>query len=245
MHGGQVLMTTYFKSMGGQQYRHCVQRGRVPIASVVRALIQRLACLSLLLTCSITNAVALDLSLPKDILEEGRQHRLPERGALMGGALGGESDSPAVALYRDNVKETIKRRLKGAFPKDSAGRVICGEASYAMTLRSEGSIDGLEVIPVRRDAESSGTLESYFEQPTNGHLNKGSAKHVQNVATGEEELSVFARTIAELLRGIAPYPAWSRLKTASSGQNGIQSQVPLVLVTGNIGVKCSEWKVNQ
>ena len=244
MQGRQVLTTTYVRSVGGRQDSTCGQRRGAPIASVARALMLRMVCLSLLLPCSITNVTALDLSLPKDILGEGRQRPI-ERGELMGEALGSERNSPAVSLYTDNVKETIKRRLHGAFPRDGVGRVICGEASYAMMLRTDGSIDRLEVVPVRRGVESSGTLETYFVQPTPGYRNAGSARYTQPVATDEEALGVFAQTIADLLRSIAPYPARSKLETVPSGQKGIQSQAPLVLITGSIGVKCSEWKVNQ
>lgn len=235
-------MVSDLYSAGVSFTRACAMTG---LASIARVLVLRIASLPVLLACSIGNVAALDLNLPKDVFGEGRLHPMPERGALGGEAFGREGNPPVVSLYTDNVKETIKRRLKGTFPRDGAGRVICGEASYAMTLRTDGLIDRLEVVPVRRGVDSSGTLESYFVQSRHGYRNEGSARHSQSVATDEKDLSMFAQTIAELLRSIAPYPARSKLEAVPSGQNGIQSQAPLVLITGNIGVKCSEWKVNQ
>ncbi|MFA5083277.1 MAG: hypothetical protein WC474_12070 [Hydrogenophilaceae bacterium] len=206
------------------------------------ALILRIACLPFFLFCSIANVAALDLSLPKELVGDGQLLPMPRQGAIMGAQNRREGHSPAVSLYTDNVKQTIKRRLRDSFPRDSAGRVICGEASYAMTLRPDGSIDRLEVVPIRPHVEPSSNLESYFVQPTPGYRNAGSAKYSRPVATEKEELQAFAQRISELLRGIAPYAAQPELESMPDGQNGLQSQVPLVLVSGNIGVECHMWK---
>lgn len=200
--------------------------------------LMRAGCLSWLLACSIASAAGLDLSLSQDILDEGRQPPLGEE-------LDREGNSPELSLYANNVKETIKRRTQGAFPRDGARRVICGEVSYAMTLRADGSIERLDVVPVRRNADSSGSLESYFVQSTFAHRHEGAAKYTQTIETDAENLHVFAQAIADLLRSIAPYPARPQLQTSPSGQSGIQSRPKPVLITGGIGVKCTGWDANQ
>lgn len=230
--------TPHFRSVEDQQCGPCGQR-RGSIIPVAKTLIPRMVCLALLLPCSITDAAALDLSLPKDLAGEDRLHPMPEQGDRR------EGQSAAMSLYTDNVKETIKRRLRDSFPRDSVGRVICGEASYAMTLRPDGSIDRLEVVPARQEVESSGDLESYFVQPTPAFRNAGSAKYSRPVATDKEDLRVFAQTIAALLRGIAPFAAQPKPENVPNGQNGLQYQVPLALVSGSIGVKCRHWEVSQ
>lgn len=215
-----------------------------PSAKFAILLLPRVACSSLLLACLITSATALDLSLPRDILDEGRRPP-PERGALMGEEFGSEGNPPEVSLYTHNVKETIKRRMQGAFPKDGAGRVICGEASYAMTLRADGSIDRLEVIPVRPSTGASGSLESFFVQPTAAYRNAGNAQHRQRVETDEENLEAFAQAIADRLHSIAPYPARLQRETTPPGPNDVQPPAKLVLIAGSIGVKCTGWEVGR
>lgn len=206
-------------------------------------LLSRPACSFFLLACLTTGASALDLSVPKDILDEGGRPP-PERAALMGEESGSEGNPPEVSLYTHNVKEIIKRRMQ-AFPRDSAGRAICGEARYAMVLKPDGSIDRLEVIPVRPGADASGSLETFFVQPTIAGRNAGSAQHTQRIETDEENLRAFAHAIEDRLHSIAPYPARLQRGTPSPEPNVIQTQIRLVLVTGNIGVKCKEWEVNR
>lgn len=248
-HGGgiqnrQLPPTTSQKLMESPYYTPSRPRRGAAIP-VAKKLFPRIACLFLLLTCPIANVAALDLSLPKDSANEERPYPRQGQGASMGEEYRREGHSPAVSLYTDNVKETIKRRLGGSFPRDSVGRVICGEASYTMTLRPDGSIDRLEVLPARQQVGPSSNLETYFVQPTPGYRNEGSAKLTRTVATEKEELRVFAQTISELLRGMAPFAAPPKLENVPDGRNSLQSQVPLVLVSGSIGVACRKWEVNQ
>lgn len=203
--------------------------------------LSRTACSSFLLACLTTGASALDLSVPKDILGGRPPH---ERAALTGEESRTEENPPEVALYTHNVKEIIKRRMQ-VFPRDSAGRVICGEASYAMMLKPDGSVDRLEVTPVRPGADASGSLESFFVQPTIAGRNAGSAQHTQRIETDEENLRAFAHAIEDRLHSIAPYPPRLQRGTPSPQPNVVQTQIRLVLVAGSIGVKCKGWQVNR
>ena len=200
----------------------------------------RMACLSLLLPHSITLAFALDLSLPDDAINPAEF----QRGAM--GATGNvvEAHSPAIALYVDNIKETIMRRLGDGFPRDSAGRVICGEATYTMQLGPDGSIEYLEVVPVQRHVDTSSEMESFFVQPTPGFRNARSAKRTRPVATEKSDRDQFAQILTGLLRNMAPVPRHPQSTAEDAGRRLVQSGKPLVRVGGNIGVECRRWEVN-
>ncbi len=213
----------------------------LPARRALSAVARRTAA-SALLVCSSTPAAALDLSIPRDILEEGRWSP-GERGARADEAINSTAHSPDVAMYVDNVKQIIRRRLDGAFPRDSAGRVICGEASYALLLRPDGSIGRLDVRAERQASTASGSLEMYYVQPIGvGYVNEDAAAHTHSVATDPEDMQTFAQAIEAQLRGIAPYPARSKQASMPVGTGGTSAPTPLVTVTGNIGVKCTQWK---
>ncbi len=200
----------------------------------------RMACLSLLLPHSIPLAFALDLSLPKDVDDPARF----DQGAMRSTGYVVETQSPAISLYSDNVREIISRRLGEAFPRDGAGRVICGEAAYTMQLGPDGSIDHLEVVPVQRHVDTSTELESFFVQPTPAFRHAGNARRTRPVATDKSDRDQFAQILTGLLRNMAPFPRHPQSTAEDAGRRLVQSGKPLVRVGGNIGVECRRWEVN-
>jgi hypothetical protein len=194
-----------------------------------------MACLVPLFPHSIPLAFALDLSLPKDDYSQAQF----DRGAIAGDVI--EAQSPAITLYVDNVRKTIMRRLGDGFPRDNAGRVICGEAAYTMQLGPDGSIVYLEVIPVQRHVDTSSEIESFIVQPTPGFRIARNAKRTLPVASEKSERDQFAQILTGLLRNMAPFPAHP-YTGEGVGRSLIQSGRDLVHVGGNIGVECRKWE---
>lgn len=196
-----------------------------------------------LLSLSVAHSGTLDLSLPKDILSGGHQQFESDGEAIATtGNLISENDL-ALNMYKDNVKSIIFRRTQGVYPKNNVGKVICGEANFNLAVRPDGSIDRLDVEPILKQPVVSSNIETYFVQPTLAFQNSGSAKFKQVVSTDEEESRIFSRTISESIRASAPFPSHPKLKPQSAHESNSLTRVPLVLVSGGIGIACSKWEV--
>ena len=195
-----------------------------------------------LLSLSAAHSSTLDLSLPKDILTGNHQQLEPDGEALVAAGYRASENSPALNMYSDNVKSIIFRRTQGIYPKNNVGKIICGEAKYKLTIRPDGSIDGLDVEPVRQQPGVSSNLETYYVQPTPAFQDSGSSKFKQVVSTNEEESRIFSQTISESIRATAPFPPHPRLKHQPADEGKSLARVPLVLASGSIGIACVKWE---
>lgn len=195
-----------------------------------------------LLSLSGAHSSSLDLGLPKDILTGDRQQPEPDSEALVAAGYRAGENSPVLNMHRDNVKSIIFRRSQGIYPKNNVGKIICGEASFKLTIRPDGSIDRLDVVPTLQQAGVSSNLETYYVQPTPAFQDSGSSRFKQVVSTDEEESRIFSQTISESIRAAAPFPPHPRLEHILADEGNSLARVPLVLASGSIGVACVKWE---
>lgn len=183
---------------------------------------------------------SLNLSIPRDVITDGKLYTSPHPTQLLDAGYKAYPPSPTQILYKEHAIQKIFQRLKAVPPQDKYGKQICGEIEYRTTIRTDGTVEKVEVLHVKPQIMNNGQIEVFSNFNPQLH-DYQSATKVQELATNEEQMSVFENAMREAILSAAPFAAFPAELINGNVTNGPKVRSPVILISGTFGRECHRW----
>ncbi len=198
----------------------------------------------LILSLGLSHAVVaepkLDLSIPKDILAN-EKNSFPEPESLVDSADQNIPRSPEHAFYVENANEKILRRLNAVPAQDQFGKQICGKIRYRAKVRPDGTLEMVEVIPVKQTDNYESKVEVY-SNPTPRFRDAKGVSRLDNFTSDDDEINIFVNATTQAIHAAAPFPPYPKDARNGSQVSDIQkTENRFTLIYGTFWRECHGW----
>lgn len=182
----------------------------------------------------------LDLSIPRDVLTNESDHRQDQRSPM-------DVDyqeiihSPEYDFYVRNANEKILRRLKAVPAQDQFGKQICGKIQYRAKVRLDGTLEMVEVIPVKPTDNNETKMEVYENKTPRFRDAKGVSR-LESFSSDDEEINIFVNAMTQAIHAAAPFPPYLKDMEDGPQVSGAQkTKTRLALIHGTFWRECHGW----
>lgn len=182
----------------------------------------------------------LDLSIPRDILTNENDH-LRNQKSLTDVDYQGIIHSPEHDFYVRNANEKILRRLNAVPAQDKFGKQICGKVQYGAKVRPDGTLEVVEVIPVKQTENHESKVEVYAN-PIPSFQDAKKVSRLDNYTSDDDEINIFVNAMTQAIHAAAPFPPYPKDVRDGPQISDIQkSRIRFTLIHGTFWRACHGW----